>query len=380
MRPGPDVLSKLLGVLYEAATEPSLWNEFLRQLGEFIGAESAGLLWQEAGVHTISHSWEMDPELARLHNEYYYSVDPWSKRGGTSPAGTVGTSQSLCPLAELKTTEIYNDLMIRFRIEHGLFTVLEPNIGPRGSALSLYRSSSSPAFGAAEEEILRLFAGHLRQAFKLYRQFSDLRAWKEGFENALEAMPTGIIFFGTDGKVAFMNRLASALLSQRDGLLSTPTGLRAERPTESAMLETTIRQAASTSNCRGFSPGATVLVSRRSRPPLQVIVSPVGNSAIRSRAVSAIAYITDPTQRPRPSQDVLRSCFRLTPAECRVALLLYDGRTPKQVAELLGVSINTVRSQIKAVLSKVDVRRQAELVRVFSSRIPNSYISQKESS
>jgi DNA-binding CsgD family transcriptional regulator len=55
-------------------------------------------------------------------------------------------------------------------------------------------------------------------------------------------------------------------------------------------------------------------------------------------------------------QDILRTLFGLTPAECRVALLLADGRIPREIAQTVGVSFETVRSQIKSVFAKTNAK------------------------
>jgi DNA-binding CsgD family transcriptional regulator len=365
MLPSSETLSKLITCLYEAAGDPDLWNPFLQRLAQITRAESAGLVSHDAGVHTISHSWEIDPEMARLHQEHYHSVDVWGLRGVLLPSGSVRSSQSLCPLAELKTTEVYNDFMVRFGLEHGLFAVVGQISRPRGGAVSLFRSSSSSEFETDTEEILCLLAGHLKQAFKLYGKFSDLKAQSAGLEIALDMHPTGIFLLGSTGQVVLMNGAASALVLERDGLLATRTGLRAERPAESSLLEKTIRQAASTSNGHGISAGGMMLISRRARPPLQIVVSPISKSALTYQAVAAIAFVTDPAQRQRPTRDVLKARFGLTPAECRVALLLGDGHAPRKIANMIGVTDNTVRSQIKSIFSKTGVNRQGELIRLL---------------
>jgi DNA-binding CsgD family transcriptional regulator len=360
-----EVLSQLVGGVYDAVANPELWSPLLQQLAQITHAESAGLVAHDAGVHTISHSWEIDPEMARLHQEHYHSLDVWGQRGASLPAGSVRTSQSLCPLAELKTTAVYNEFMARFRIEHGLFAVVEQINGPRGGSVSLFRSSSSPEFRTAEEEILCLLAGHLKQAFRLYREFSDLKALSTGLETALNLFPSGVIFLGGNGRVVCMNRAASAVVSEKDGLLVTRSGLRAEKPIEFSLLEKVIREATSTSNGQGLSPGGTVLVSRRKRPPLQIVVSAIRDPAITSQMVAAIVFIIDPTRRQRPALDTLQALYGLTPAECRVALLVGDGHAPRLIAGMVGVSVNTVRSQIKSVFSKTGVKRQGELIRLL---------------
>jgi DNA-binding CsgD family transcriptional regulator len=364
MLPSDETLSKLINCLYEAAGDPGLWNPFLQRLAQITRAEYAGLVSHYADVHAISHSWEIDPEMVRLHGEYYHLVDIWSQRGGSLPSGTVLTSQSLCPLAELKTTEVYNDCLVRFDVAHGLFVIVENN-ALSGASVSLFRSSSSPEFEANTEEILCLLAGHLKQAFILYGKFSDLKAKSAGLETALDMHPTGIILLGRTGQVVLMNRAASALVLEGDGLIATRIGLRAERSTESLLLQKTIRESASTSNGHGISAGGMMLISRRARPPLQIRVSPIRNSPIASQAVAAIVFVTDPLQRPRPTQDVLRVRFGLTPAEGRVALLLSDGHAPRKIANMIGITDNTVRSQIKSIFSKTGVKRQGELIRLL---------------
>ena len=52
-------------------------------------------------------------------------------------------------------------------------------------------------------------------------------------------------------------------------------------------------------------------------------------------------------------------------AEFRVALLLADGRAPREIAESVGVSFETVRPQIKSVFAKANVKRQGELIRLL---------------
>ena len=362
-----EALSKLLGSLYDAAANPILWEPFLQQLAGSTGARAAALMMHDAGhdVHTVHSSWGLDPEENRLYQEHYGSVDVWTQRAMPIPSRTVCNSEALCPLSELATTEIYNEFLVRFGIEHGLFGLVE-NSRFRLAVVSLYRDSSRPAFDASGLELVRFIAPHIQRAFKLHFQFSELKARSAGLETAFDMLPTGVIFLGPKGEVVLMNRSALASVSERNGLLATRDGLRAERPAESSLLEKTILQAASTSSGKGHSAGGTVIISRRSRPPLRLQISPIHNSVIHtSRSIAAVAFVNDPLRANRPTQEVLRLLYGLTPAECRVALLLGDGHAPRRIAAMVGVTDNTVRSQIKSIFSKTGVRRQGELIRLL---------------
>ena len=59
---------------------------------------------------------------------------------------------------------------------------------------------------------------------------------------------------------------------------------------------------------------------------------------------------------------VLSEQFGLTPAEAAVSAMLCGGTSLKEIAGLRGVSVTTVRNQVKSVMTKTGVRRQSELV------------------
>jgi DNA-binding CsgD family transcriptional regulator len=369
MLPGNETISKLLGSLYDAAADPTLWNPFLEHLARDTGARSAGLVMLDLGqeVFTISRSWEVDPEATRLYQEHYGPLDVWAQRGLSKPAGYVCNSEALSPLAEMGITEIYNDFMVRFDVEHGLFGVVE-NSRSRWASISLYRDSSRLPFQGPELELVRFLAPHMQRAFKLHLEFSELKAQSVSYETTLDMLATGVIFLGFKGEVLLLNRSATAFLAERDGLQASRAGIRAEREPESDLLTKTISEACSRSISNGPSVGGTMLVSRRGRPPLQILVCPTRNSPIGlSRAVAAVAFVNDPLQQQRPPQEVLRVLYGLSPAESRVALLLGDGRAPREIANIVGVTDNTVRSQIKSIFSKTGVKRQGELVRLLLS-------------
>ena len=70
--------------------------------------------------------------------------------------------------------------------------------------------------------------------------------------------------------------------------------------------------------------------------------------------------------RARTRDASLRSRYGLTPTEIRVATALAEGLSVRAIADRHGVTYETARSQIKAVLSKTGTSRQAELVALMA--------------
>ncbi|MGQ7817277.1 helix-turn-helix transcriptional regulator [Metapseudomonas furukawaii] len=63
----------------------------------------------------------------------------------------------------------------------------------------------------------------------------------------------------------------------------------------------------------------------------------------------------------QPQSHLLADIFHLSPAEQRLAELLAQQLSPERCATILGVSINTVRTQLRALFRKTGTNRQAEL-------------------
>jgi len=80
---------------------------------------------------------------------------------------------------------------------------------------------------------------------------------------------------------------------------------------------------------------------------------------------AAVLVLTPVTLPRAPPVELVQSLFDLTPAEARVARSL-AGDTVEEIASVGGVSLNTIRTQVRGVLEKTGCRRQAEVVALLS--------------
>jgi DNA-binding CsgD family transcriptional regulator len=369
MLPNSETISELLEALYEAPLDPSRWGEFLRLTAATSGGEAAALLFHDSSdaQSAMSMEWGFHPEVAPLYAAHYGAIDVW-RCAVTAASDWVGISEQFVPSPTLGRTEFYNDLLLPYEIPHGIFAMVER--GPaRVANLSICRSARAGAFADENLAIVRFLKPHIQRAYRLHSELAATKGRSAGLLNALDALSTGVILLGPRMQVVAMNRAAEGIVAARDGLLVTHSSLRAERQTESNLMARTIQQATSSISANGLSFSGTVLVSRRSRSPLQVLISPVRHSSAinvcMDQPIRVIVIVIDPSQRRRPAQEVLSDLFGLTPAECRVALLLGDGHAPRKIANMVGVTDNTVRSQMKSIFSKTGVKRQGELIRLL---------------
>jgi len=89
-----------------------------------------------------------------------------------------------------------------------------------------------------------------------------------------------------------------------------------------------------------------------------------GDAALAADAAFALVFpAVEATARLWAS---VRESFGLTAAEVRLARKLRNGRSLKEAAGELGVSVNTVRNQLSAVFDKMGLQRQSDLVRALT--------------
>jgi DNA-binding CsgD family transcriptional regulator len=77
---------------------------------------------------------------------------------------------------------------------------------------------------------------------------------------------------------------------------------------------------------------------------------------------AGVLVLTPVTLPQAPPVELVQSLFDLTPAEARVARRLTGGESVADIASTGGISLNTVRTQVRGVLEKTGCRRQAEVI------------------
>jgi DNA-binding CsgD family transcriptional regulator len=80
----------------------------------------------------------------------------------------------------------------------------------------------------------------------------------------------------------------------------------------------------------------------------------------------AILLLTPIGADRAPDVVLIRALYDLTPGEARVARSLTQSQTMDEIAAASGVTVATVRTQVKAVLDKTGSRRQAEVTALLA--------------
>jgi DNA-binding CsgD family transcriptional regulator len=115
--------------------------------------------------------------------------------------------------------------------------------------------------------------------------------------------------------------------------------------------------------------GSMLWVTRRIQAPLAVLVAPLPTRLHPATALApslALVLITDPADGPILAAQALQQLFALTAAETGVAQALVVGRSAEEIAIERGVSLPTVRTQIRQILEKTGASHLRDLVRLLA--------------
>jgi DNA-binding CsgD family transcriptional regulator len=82
--------------------------------------------------------------------------------------------------------------------------------------------------------------------------------------------------------------------------------------------------------------------------------------------IAGLLLIRDPQHGPEFSTDVLRRKFSLTRSEADIAAQVTSGRAVVEIAKARGVSVGTLRNQIKSILAKTGTSSRAELTALLT--------------
>lgn len=235
------------------------------------------------------------------------------------------------------------------------------------SAVILAQPRQAEPLSPMEQRRAQQLFAQMGQAMRAHRALRRSEARGLGLAAALDRLPQGVVLAQGDLRVLHVNRAAEAIVEAGDGILLRFGRLRLAHARLDALLQDTARRLAHSSPDVGE---RSLMVPRPSRhADYRIAVLPVLGDAIATLAPRAqiMVMISNPESALMPDQ--LRRAYPLTPAEARVASLAAQALPLAEIARRSSVSVNTVKSQLRTIYGKLDVRNQTELVALLATRL-----------
>jgi len=362
-------LDHLIGVLYETAIEPHRWSEAMTLCAHYAGGIAAHMLSINKQFNQPVFS-VLGGEIMTQENEgdyvsHYINIDPRMSMMEDAPVHEWRSCQDYLNRQFVAGSEFYQDFLIpnggRFTMAAWVDDGLEEH-----TVIGIHSTSNNDLFGNAELIAAQRFSGHLQRALRLRTHTQSLQARAELGARAIDALTLAMLIVNATGIILHMNASAEHLLNSKTcGLNCKVGGLSATHPVNKYRLTALIIQA---TGCPALG-GAMFLSDAETR---QVFVTPLPAASTFAQdwqTPLALVLVMDAGKTLSPLQ-FLGKLYDLSPTELRVASALLEGKSPEEYTQEAGVTMNTVRSQLKNLFRKTGTRRQSELVALLSRAPP----------
>lgn len=369
-------LSDLLHLIYGAAADSRRWPQVLEAVIASLDGRSGMLFTPQLPPHLggMLYTHNIPPEQNLLWATKYIEMDLWTNRAFERQLvkqGAVITDADTATEEELLATEIYQDLLSKMDVGRFCSGVIFDSAaaGLPAAALTTHRSLRAEPFSVRDKAWLKLLVPHFSRALGLMFRLDRARLSSEALLTYLDKLPLGIMLLDQAGHLMHANHAGQRVLARQDGLACRPDGqldARAVNDTQPRLsVWLTLQSAAGMIDVAHF---ADAYLARRvdyeGVYSVQCCAVDVSQAwSVQGRTVGAVVFVSDPAALVLPEPSRLMELYGLTAAQARVARELALGRSSKEVARVLNVSVETVRTQTRDVYQKMRIRSQADLVR-----------------
>jgi DNA-binding CsgD family transcriptional regulator len=365
-----DQVSNLIGSIYAAASDTRGWDVFAEHLGEALDLRAVNFMLSstepDGQVGFIPVAWGFDEGGLEQYSNHYVHLDPQLPRAVDLPTGAVSRNHQLFSDDDFVRSEFYNDYYSKVGLRH-VFVGMIRNEGQRSSLIACHRGTDQPAPTDEDLRLLDLLMGHLQRARALAVEFGTLKEAQRISNDTLDRMRVGAIFLDRHGAVMHANQRAQQIMRENDGLSVVDQRLQAARTSSSKALSGVIEVAAAATQGVTLDGPVSIRLPRPSgRRPLDVTAMPIGEKSRWWAVVraSVCLMVNDGESTLEGAAKRLSQLYQLSPVEADLAVAISSGHTVRDWAEQRGVSVETVRWQLKQVFAKTGTSRQPELMRM----------------
>lgn len=375
LSPSLERMSDLIGRIYDCALDPALWPQVLAEINHWLGFAQATLTLQAM------------PSGAVLLSVASGIPDDWFERSTAYGADVIAMWGGF---ARIAATPLEEPVLLR-DMNPGLWDGTSINAfhaewyQPQGlidtaavglirdphslASISLTRSETQGPIGAAEIDLIRLLAPHLRRAVTISRMLDARAVAAATFEAVIDRAGSPILVTDAELGLLHANGAARALLDVRDPLLLHGGRVTTGQSAATQALGMAVAQAGQNEAQIGRR-GLGIPLRGRDGAPFVLYVLPLSGGALRpglvNRAAAAI-FVSTAATAPVDAGALAAELFGLSTGEARIFDLIAGGLTPAEAAAHLAIGVSTVRTHLLHIYAKTGTRRQSDLVRLAAS-------------
>lgn len=375
----------LIDRIYEAAEEPQRWRAVYEDLRTALGVKSIHMLAIDKRHQTLSYSdganLPVQGELAYM--QHFRHIDPRLPVILQRPLGEWTHCHEILGEEEVRTHPFYQEFLIPYDRRYMSGCKLVDTDAATVLFVTLTGAAEGP-LGEAPRAFLERLLPHLRRACRISLQNFVYSTQALVGHMLVNKLRQPVLLMGMNGEVMHANEAAQELLRStqlvavEDGRLRLPARPLQELLRECARLEEEVKSGAAAPAGEAGQFRSLLVADEHRRESVYAfytVLSPQGAMGTFGLRPVAMLLFYHPRSAPAIDGSLLYAVFGLTPAESRIATLLAEGLSLKQIAQAQGTQHDTVRKQLRSIYQKTATNRQPELIRLLL-HLPHNAVHQ----
>lgn len=366
-------LSQVIGDVYDASLDPALWPTAIESICRYIGAASAGLHSQDAitRVTDALFWWGRDtdaPDYFRAYREQYGRINPIFPGAIFFDVEQTVAVPDVISCEEFVQTRFFREWLAPQSLTDGLFSNLEKGV----RSCALFTAMRHAREGPVDERMrqrFELITPHVRRSMLIGKVIDLHRVEAAALADTLDQLTSGVVIVDSAGRIIHANATAHRMIAEANVLRAASGKLLAlEAKGGRSLLD--VFAAAEAGDAAVGKGGIAVPLAARNGDRYVAHVLPLTSGARRkagiSYAATAALFIREASlDLPSPPEAAANE-FKLTPAEVRVLFAIVQIGGVPEVAPVLGISEQTVKSHLHRIFEKTSTKRQADLVKLVA--------------
>ncbi|MFO1034146.1 MAG: helix-turn-helix transcriptional regulator [Hyphomicrobiales bacterium] len=360
-----DNVHALIAGVYDAALGRLDWTEWLNQFSATAGYAKMTLIgFDRASAKSLGViNGNYDPAYIESYFSHYGDINPWAMPMAHLKAGSWAAAECMVPLQEVENSEFYA----------GWVRPQEDIVG--GCALSVFNDENRSLLMTSNfrrkdiehvaprvQVLYQTLIPHLQRGAALMWQLAGKHTESVSMAASLLDCPAFLV----DGTMrpVFINEMADALLRSAMLLRSGGGRIAFRSPALHDKITAQVQALTTARFGDGTVEGLTAEDHNGQTHMVRIVPVPANpDTPLQNLLAPKLALIMlRPQRRHLTPAETMALRYGLTAAERAILQHLLSGQDLRRIADLRKASLHTLRSQIKSIMSKCGVSRQAELV------------------
>lgn len=364
---------ELVRGLYRAAAGDASWSEACASIADALDLAAVQIIGVDRKTGEIRFSWDGGTLPAQVWLEYftrYHHINPRIESGFRAPLNGWTHDREIFDDAFCASHPFYRDFIDTYGLRHssGLKIIEDADLVV---FFSVHPHSSRSPLRRDEIAYLERLCVHVVACVQLHLRLQRQAADSLVARAMLDAIDQPILLIDDTQAIHHANLAARDLLTTGQSIRQVDNTLRFMNRVDADRLCFALREIGigGQDAGRGRRGRAALRVGRAGMPPeyllTLVAVRPELTGGVFGRFARAIVLLHPLRSQARIDPLLLGHLYGMTPAEAIVAAGVANGDTVSELAADRGVSVATVRTQLREVFAKVGVERQADLTRIL---------------